>query len=234
MDRKQVVMQRTREIFGERLEDVMHMVRQNREGLRGCGRTCAAVREVLRRGIRERANAEPENGGQSTMVVRSEIGRCAGEPDRGQQRESLGQLLEAGATRTGENRSLQRSGLEREEGLGLECVLLIHGRPALLVNQDRLRLRAAAVECSGRSTGRYRGGPARCRTGSSCSGIRNTIGPAPRFSSTKPRCSPRAGRLSCSSKTRAGRGSSGPASPRGWITAPNTRACRAQATACGA
>ena len=35
MDRRQVIVQRVREIFGERLDDVLHMVRQDRQDMRG-------------------------------------------------------------------------------------------------------------------------------------------------------------------------------------------------------
>ena len=48
MDRKQMVVERTRAIFGERLDDVIHMVPQDRQDLRGWQEP-AHVRAVLRR-----------------------------------------------------------------------------------------------------------------------------------------------------------------------------------------
>ena len=50
MDRKQLVVERTRTIFGERLDDVLHMVRQDRQDLRGWEEP-AHVRAVLRRSV---------------------------------------------------------------------------------------------------------------------------------------------------------------------------------------
>src|SRR5438876_7994748 len=94
MDRRQMVAQRAREYFAERLEDVVHMVRQDRQELRGWEEP-AHVRSVLRRSVVE-ANAN-DNGETTVTVVDAEFGRTAGEPDRGQQRETLGQVLEAGA-----------------------------------------------------------------------------------------------------------------------------------------
>ena len=51
MDRKQLVVERTRALFAERLDDVLHMVRQDRQDLRGWEEP-AHVRAVLRRSIR--------------------------------------------------------------------------------------------------------------------------------------------------------------------------------------
>src|SRR5881275_634923 len=97
MDRKQMVVQRVREFFGERLDDVLHMVRQDRQGMRGWEEP-AHVRAVVRRTIREGAGAETETEEATDVAVNgTEFGRSAGEPDRGQQREAIGQLLEAGA-----------------------------------------------------------------------------------------------------------------------------------------
>jgi hypothetical protein len=135
MDRRQFVVQRARELFGERLEDVIHVVRQDRQDLRGWEEP-AHVRAVLRRTIRE--GGSPETDGAEAAALALEFGRTAGEPDRGQQREALGQLLEAGL---GGLEKVERSGgpdLTPEERLGLECVLLLYARPALLVSGGRL------------------------------------------------------------------------------------------------
>ena len=58
MDRRQLVVQRVREFFGERVDDVLHMVRQDRQELRGWQEP-AHVRAVVRRAIRERAAPTP-------------------------------------------------------------------------------------------------------------------------------------------------------------------------------
>jgi hypothetical protein len=96
MDRGQTVVQRTREYFGDRLEDVLHMVRQDRQELRGWEEP-AHVRAVARRAVREAGAPLPAEG--AVALAELTIGRAAGEPDPGQQREALGQVLEAGARR---------------------------------------------------------------------------------------------------------------------------------------
>jgi hypothetical protein len=135
MDRRQVIVQRAREIFAERLDDVAHMVRQDRQELRGWEEP-AHVRAVLRRTIQEGAQGP---GSTPTMTVTDfEFGRGAGEPDRGQQREVTGQLLEAGAVALEKVARTATPDLTPEELLSLECVLLLYGRPALSVSQSRL------------------------------------------------------------------------------------------------
>jgi hypothetical protein len=135
MDRRQMVVQRAREFFGERLEDAVHMARQDRQELRGWEEP-AHVRAVVRRTIREGSAADAE--ATDVAVNGLEFGRGAGEPDRGQQREAMGQLLEAGSTALEKVARNQTGDLTEEELLGLECVLLVYARPALLVSQGRL------------------------------------------------------------------------------------------------
>jgi hypothetical protein len=136
MDRRQVIVQRAREWFAERIEDVLHMVRQDRQELRGWEEP-AHLRAVARRTIQEGAGGG-DTGSASVAVTESEFGRGAREPDRGQQREAFGQLLESGAEGlTKINRSTAPD-LSAEELLGLEAILLIYARPALLVSQGRL------------------------------------------------------------------------------------------------
>ena len=89
MDRRQMVVQRVREFFGERVDDVLHMVRQDRQELRGWEEP-AHLRAALRRSIRaEGSQAQQETDTARTLVFVSEFGRAAGEPDRGQQREAM-------------------------------------------------------------------------------------------------------------------------------------------------
>ena len=56
MDRNQQVVERTRTIFAERLDDVLHMVRQDRQDLRGWEEP-AHLRAVVRRSIRTNPHA---------------------------------------------------------------------------------------------------------------------------------------------------------------------------------
>jgi hypothetical protein len=135
MDRGQTVVQRTREYFGDRLDDVLHMVRQDRQELRGWEEP-AHVRAVARRAVREAGAPTPAEG--TVAVAELTIGRAAGEPDPGQQREALGQVLEASSAALEKVARQNAPTLTAEEALGLECVLLLYGRPAISVNQGRL------------------------------------------------------------------------------------------------
>lgn len=139
MDRKQLVVERTRAVFGERLDDVLHMVRQDRNDMRGWQEP-AHVRAALRRRTIAATNANIEDYSDSTDVTVAEtnFGRGAGEPEPGQQREAIGQLLEAGASALEMMGRTANPELTNEQRFGLECVLLIYGRPAIEVNNDRL------------------------------------------------------------------------------------------------
>jgi hypothetical protein len=137
MDRRQVIVQRVRDFFGERADDVLHMVRQDREELRGWQEP-AHVRAVVRRTVREQGGAEATTADETrTATVNAEVGRPAGEPDAGRQREAIGRLLEAGATGL-EKAARNAADVTAEEAFGLECVLLLYGRPALLVSDGNL------------------------------------------------------------------------------------------------
>src|SRR4051794_29946656 len=144
MDRRQMVVQRVREYFAERLDDVLHMVRDDRQVMRGWQEP-AHVRAAVRR-------TEGAEGGAHTTTTEAtlaedsvtdvsqvlfEFGRGAGEPEGGQQREAIGQLLESGS-RGLEKLTRNTSDLTSEEAFGLEAVLLLYARPALLVSQGRL------------------------------------------------------------------------------------------------
>jgi hypothetical protein len=144
MDRNQTVVQRAREFFSDRLTDVLHMVRDDRQEMRGWQEP-AHVRAAVRRTVRAEAGApttttETSAGDDFVADVSQvffEFGRGAGEPEGGQQREATGQLLESGA-RALEKLTRNNNDLTSEEAFGLEAVLLIYGRPALLVSQGRL------------------------------------------------------------------------------------------------
>ncbi len=137
MDRRQMIVQRVRDIFGEGLDDLLHVVRQDRQEMRGWQEP-AHLRAALRRAVRQEGAADaPIEPATATAVAEAEFIRSAGEPEPGQQREALGRVLEAGA-----------SGLEKivggaaeltaDETAGLECVLLLYGRPAILVSGGNL------------------------------------------------------------------------------------------------
>ena len=135
MERKQLIVQRAREFFGQRLDEVLHRVQQDRQELRGWEEP-AHLRAVLRRAVRERANAG--NNVAQMAVAEPEIGHGAGEPEKGEQREALGRILEAGASALEKLLHAPAAELTPEDLFGLECVTLLYGRPALLVSQGRL------------------------------------------------------------------------------------------------
>jgi hypothetical protein len=137
MDRRQMIVQRVREFFGDRVEDVVHMVRQDRQELRGWQEP-AHVRAVVRRTIREEGSADDAGRSSTATQLNIEFGRAAGEPDRGQQREAVGGLLETGAVGLEKAARNAANDLSAEEVVGLECVLLLYGRPALLVSDGNL------------------------------------------------------------------------------------------------
>jgi hypothetical protein len=134
MDRRQMVVQWVRECFTDRLDDVLHQVRQDRQELRGWQEP-AHLRGTLRRAVRESGSPQAE---QAVVSVEAEFGRGAAEPDRGQQRETLGQILEAAENALRKTTQQDRPELNGSEVLGLECALVLYGRPAVLVQQGRL------------------------------------------------------------------------------------------------
>lgn len=133
MDRKQMVVQRVREYFGDRLDDLVHVLRQDRQEMRGWQEP-AHVRAVVRRSLRVAADSGET---ERAAVAELTLGRGAAEPDLGQQREATGQLLEAGLS--GLERLIRdENTLSAEEVLGLECVLLLYGRPAVQAGEEGL------------------------------------------------------------------------------------------------
>jgi len=135
MDRNQQVVERTRTIFAERLDDVLHMVRQDRQDLRGWEEP-AHLRAVVRRSISEGGSGYESTESTQVSIADPEFARAAGEPDRGQQREGIGQLLEAGAQgleRLTQERQPQLSSAERYAASGRST-----GSPALWRNSEFL------------------------------------------------------------------------------------------------
>ena len=96
MDRKHFVLEKARELLAPIWKKRFSVVRQDRAMLRGWQEP-AHIRSVLRRSINEQS-VSPQENGSVARAAETEFGRTAGEPDRGQQRECLGQILEAGAS----------------------------------------------------------------------------------------------------------------------------------------
>jgi hypothetical protein len=139
MDRRQMLVQRVRDFFGDRVEDVLHMVRQDRQELRGWQEPAhvgAAVRRIGRGTGRDADSAE--EAAERSSVAEFEFARGAGEPEPGQQREATGQLLEAAAHGLEKVVRNELATLTNEELLGLECALLLYARPAVLLRQGSL------------------------------------------------------------------------------------------------
>ncbi|MCS6851928.1 MAG: serine protease [Gemmataceae bacterium] len=136
MDGRQQIVQRTRELLGDRLEDVLHMVRQDRHGLRGWEEP-AHLRSVVRRTVAQEVGGGEREEGDLAVAV-ADVGRCTGEADPGQQREALGELLEMGASALEKVLRQQVNELTPAELIALECVVLFYGRPAILVRNGRL------------------------------------------------------------------------------------------------
>src|SRR5262249_41890476 len=122
MDRKQILVQRAREFFGDRLDAVLHMVQQDRRALHGWEEP-PHLRAVLRRAICEGAPAG--TGAAPTTVAEYECDRGAGEPQAGQQREAVGQLLEAGGSALEKLSQNQAPDLTAAELWGLGSGLLL-------------------------------------------------------------------------------------------------------------
>jgi hypothetical protein len=137
MERKQVILDCARECFGNRLDEVRHSVEQDRQELRGWQEP-AHLRAALRRAVRDEGAQATQPAETMVAFADADIGRAAGEPDKGQQREALGQILEAGATALDRVRNGRASDLSADELFGLECVILLYARPGLLVSQNRL------------------------------------------------------------------------------------------------
>lgn len=136
MERKYFALEKARQLLGSRVEEVLTEVRRDRGMLRGWEEP-AHIRCVLRRAIQE-GNGTTETSGVATTLEDVEFGRGAGEPDRGQQRECLGRILEAGTCALEKMLTNSHPTLTTPEQLGLECVLHLYVRPSLLLTQDKL------------------------------------------------------------------------------------------------
>lgn len=130
MERRQLILQRTREWFGDRVSDLAQTVWHDRQLMRGWEEP-AHLRAALRRSVR---GGEEGESSDSTVVT---MGRCAGEPEPGPQREAVGRLLEAGAVALELMAASPSPDLSAEQLLGLECVLLLHARPALVTDDGQ-------------------------------------------------------------------------------------------------
>lgn len=139
MDRRQLIVQRARDFFGDRLDDVREMVRQDRQELRGWQEP-AHMRGALRRAGREEGAAigHTRVAERTILVDPSPAETEFGEPERGQQREATAHLLDASLYGLEKVSRGLGAELTAEEAIGLECVLLLYGRPALAVANGSL------------------------------------------------------------------------------------------------
>jgi hypothetical protein len=135
MDSKVFIAQRARDFFGDRLDDVCHMIRQDREDMRGWQEP-AHLRAVVRKAIREEQGSVSEAATLATTEL--ELTRPAAEPDRGQQREAIGQLLERALSALERMAHSANPDLSNAELVGLETALLLYARPALLMDANTL------------------------------------------------------------------------------------------------
>jgi hypothetical protein len=133
MNQVQLTVDFSRRVFADRLDDVSHMIRQDRSQMFGAQEP-PHLRAVLRRQIHGSGSA---HGMAAHMAVEEMLfGRGAAEPEAGQQREALGLLLEVGANAVDKLMSPGTPDLSEDEQLALECVVLIYGRPAILVEGE--------------------------------------------------------------------------------------------------
>jgi len=147
-----------------------------------CGRRCDGPSAR-----RARRTLRPNRRPGPSPVAQAEFILAAGEPDPGQQREAIGRMLEAGAA--GLERLVGDSGdsgadLTLEEAGGLECVLLLYGRPAILVSGGNLAACPPSGTCSKTSAKMWRW-PSAASAASNCSATPSTTGPARVSWSTK-------------------------------------------------
>jgi hypothetical protein len=132
-ERGQKVVQCARQFFPSHLDELMHLVQQDRQALYGWEEP-AHLRATLRRAASEGPTV---TGAAQMAVAETEFGREAGEPEPGEQREALGRLLQAGVSALAKILRDQPQDLSAEEVGGLECVLLLYGRPALQVSKGK-------------------------------------------------------------------------------------------------
>ena len=235
MDRRQTVVQRACEFFGDRLDDVLHMVREDRQvmaRLAGAGHVRAARRRAPSprtaathdgdRGESVRGQRHRRQPGQ--LRVRPRRGRAGSRPA------ARGHRPAAGVRRPAlEKLTRNAFDLNTEEAFGLEAVLLVYGRPALLVSQGRLASVPPFWNLIEDQREDVEGGPARCWPHRTAWPSRTGLGrhwlPRQRQRAAD-HASPR-----CSARTRTIAGSSVPASPPGWTTARPTRTSARPATA---
>lgn len=136
MEWKQVIVQRAREFFGNRLNEVVRFIRQDRQYLLGMEEP-EHFRAVIRRVVSEGAPSVAEST-EVALAEETAFGRGAGEPDLEHQRATCAQLLETGGNALAQIVATSQPELTKTEQVGLEFVLLLYGRPALLIRQGRL------------------------------------------------------------------------------------------------
>jgi hypothetical protein len=119
-----------RDLVGDWLETLLHVVRLDWQELRGWEQP-AHLRAVL-----DRDDESPNPNAPSSLPesAQSELTQA----HVSQQREGLGGLLEAGAAGVEKLLRQEQHNLSKEEAAGLECLLVLYVRPAVLVSHNHI------------------------------------------------------------------------------------------------
>ncbi len=137
MDHKQAVMTWARDVFGGRMDEVLRTVKLDCEVIRA-GEEPAHLRGVLRR------NFGKARGGEATpsevSIAEQEAAVGASETESTQQRDEVGRLLKAAADAFEKLLGIESPELTRDEIVGLECCMLVYGRPAWFLSDGRLAM----------------------------------------------------------------------------------------------
>lgn len=127
MDRKQMIAQKAQDLLENRIDELQSRLQQDRQELYGWQEP-AQMRAVLRHAVRE------DEEGITLMEI--ETARSAGEPERGQQRQAIGRMLDSASSALHKISQGDTSHLSSEEALALEFSLLIYARPGIILTPD--------------------------------------------------------------------------------------------------
>jgi len=137
MDHRQAVIAWARETLGSRMDEVLRAVRQDCEVIRA-GEEPDHLRGVLRRRFGKIGSAEA--GETDVSVAEQDFGYGTGEPDSTQQRDELGRMFTFAGAALEKLLGSPSPDLTKEEIVGLECCLVVYGRPAFFVSEGRLAM----------------------------------------------------------------------------------------------
>ncbi len=128
MDQRQMITQRAREFFPDGFENLLTAVRQDREMLRGWEEP-AHLRSTLRRRTVSATPGQEEAG--DVAVLAATLARRSGELEPAQQREALGETLEAAVEAIKKLVANEVDTFTPEETSALAALLILYARPAL-------------------------------------------------------------------------------------------------------